>query len=140
VFERDDRIGGLLRYGIPDFKMEKWVLDRRLKLMEEEGVVFRPGVNVGVDVTAEELRASFDAVLLCGGATRARDLACSRARAGRRRVRDGLPAAAEQARGGRRPDLAARRQRRRQARRHPRRGRHRLGTAWGRATGRGRLR
>ena len=52
VFERADRIGGLLRYGIPDFKMEKRHLDRRLEQMEAEGVVFRPGVNVGVDVTA----------------------------------------------------------------------------------------
>ncbi len=74
LFERADRIGGLLRYGIPDFKMEKWVLDRRLKIMEEEGVLFRTGVNVGVDVTADELRAQFDAVLLTGGSTKARDL------------------------------------------------------------------
>jgi glutamate synthase (NADPH/NADH) small chain len=74
VFERSDRIGGLLRYGIPDFKMEKWVLDRRLELMAEEGVIFRTGVNVGVDVTAEELRADFDAVCLTGGSTVPRDL------------------------------------------------------------------
>ena len=74
VFERADRIGGLLRYGIPDFKMEKWVLDRRLGIMEEEGVVFRPGVDVGVDVTGAELRQQFDAVLLTGGATKPRDL------------------------------------------------------------------
>src|SRR6202020_2118318 len=75
VFERADRIGGLLRYGIPDFKMEKWRLDRRLIQMEAEGVVFKPGVNVGVDASAEELLAKFDAVCLCGGATSARDLA-----------------------------------------------------------------
>jgi glutamate synthase (NADPH) small chain len=74
VFERDDRIGGLLRYGIPDFKMEKWVLDRRLELMAEEGVTFKTGVNVGVDLTAEELRAGFDAVCLTGGSTVPRDL------------------------------------------------------------------
>ena len=74
VFERADRIGGLLRYGIPDFKMEKWVLDRRLKIMEEEGVLFRTGVNVGVDLSAGDLRAQFDAVLLTGGSTKARDL------------------------------------------------------------------
>lgn len=74
VFERDDRIGGLLRYGIPDFKMEKHVLDRRLQQMTEEGVAFQAGVNVGSDVSAEELRAGFDAVLLTGGATVARDL------------------------------------------------------------------
>ena len=74
VFERADRIGGLLRYGIPDFKMEKWRLDRRLSQMEAEGVVFRPGVNVGVDVTAEELLSEYHAACLCGGATKARDL------------------------------------------------------------------
>jgi glutamate synthase (NADPH/NADH) small chain len=74
VFERDDRIGGLLRYGIPDFKMEKWVLDRRLKQMEDEGVIFKPGVNIGFDITTEQLRADFDAVLLTGGATQSRDL------------------------------------------------------------------
>jgi glutamate synthase (NADPH/NADH) small chain len=74
VFERADRIGGLLRYGIPDFKMEKWRLDRRLNQMEAEGVVFRPGVNVGVDLPADRLLAEFDAVCLCGGATQARDL------------------------------------------------------------------
>jgi glutamate synthase (NADPH/NADH) small chain len=74
VFERDDAIGGLLRYGIPDFKMEKWVLDRRLKQMEEEGVQFRTRVNVGVDIRADELRAQFDAVVLAGGSTKPRDL------------------------------------------------------------------
>ena len=74
VFERADRIGGLLRYGIPDFKMEKWRLDRRLAQMEAEGVTFRPGVNVGVDLDAPTLLADFDAVCLCGGATRPRDL------------------------------------------------------------------
>jgi glutamate synthase (NADPH/NADH) small chain len=74
VFERDDRIGGLLRYGIPEFKMEKRHVDRRLEQMEAEGTVFRAGVNVGVDITADELRAQFDAVVLAGGATDARDL------------------------------------------------------------------
>ena len=74
VYERADRIGGLLRYGIPDFKMEKRHLDRRLAQMEAEGVVFKPGVNVGVDVTADALLAEFDAVCLCGGATQPRDL------------------------------------------------------------------
>ncbi len=73
VFERDDRIGGLLRYGIPDFKMEKWVIDRRLKIMEEEGVVFKPGHNIGVDVTADDLKA-FDSVVFCTGSTKGRDL------------------------------------------------------------------
>src|SRR6202012_5192165 len=74
VFERDDRIGGLLRYGIPEFKMEKRHLDRRLDQMRAEGTEFRAGVNVGVDITAEQLRADFDAVVLAGGATAARDL------------------------------------------------------------------
>jgi glutamate synthase (NADPH/NADH) small chain len=74
VFERDDRIGGLLRYGIPEFKMEKRFLDRRLAQMEAEGVVFRTGVNVGQTLPAEQLRAEFDAVLLAGGATAPRDL------------------------------------------------------------------
>lgn len=74
VFERDDRIGGLLRYGIPDFKLEKWVLDRRLAQLEAEGVVFQPGVNVGVDVPVDHLRRDFDAVLLAGGAQQPRDL------------------------------------------------------------------
>src|SRR5437763_4941477 len=75
VFERADRIGGLLRYGIPQFKMEKRFLDRRVEQMEAEGVVFRPGVSVGVDVTAKQILDEFDAVCLCGGATQARDLA-----------------------------------------------------------------
>jgi glutamate synthase (NADPH) small chain len=74
VFERADRIGGLLRYGIPEFKMEKHLLDRRLALMEQEGVVFRPGVNIGVDVPVSALRSDFDATVLCGGATAPRDL------------------------------------------------------------------
>jgi len=74
VFERADRIGGLLRYGIPDFKMQKEFIDRRLVQMEAEGVVFRPGVNVGVDVDIREIREQFDAVCLAGGATQARDL------------------------------------------------------------------
>jgi len=74
VFERADRIGGLLRYGIPEFKMEKWVIDRRLEQMKAEGTVFRTNVNVGVDVTAEQLRTDFDAVVLAAGATAWRDL------------------------------------------------------------------
>jgi glutamate synthase (NADPH/NADH) small chain len=74
VFEKSDRIGGLLRYGIPEFKMEKRILDRRLALMEAEGVVFRPGVNVGVDVPMSRLRSDFDAILLAGGAGQPRDL------------------------------------------------------------------
>lgn len=74
VFERADRIGGLMRYGIPEFKMEKRFIDRRLAQMEAEGTIFKAGVNVGVDITADELRERFDAVVLAGGATQARDL------------------------------------------------------------------
>ncbi|MEO7570940.1 MAG: glutamate synthase subunit beta [Acidimicrobiales bacterium] len=74
VFERADRIGGLLRYGIPEFKMEKRHLDRRLAQMEAEGTEFRANVDVGVDLTVDELRADFDAVVLAGGATIGRDL------------------------------------------------------------------
>jgi len=73
VFERDDRIGGLLRYGIPDFKIEKQVVDARLAQMAAEGVEFQTGVNVGVDVTADDLRERFDAVLLACGALASRD-------------------------------------------------------------------
>jgi len=74
VLERADRIGGLLRYGIPEFKMEKHVIDRRIQQMTAEGTEFRTGVNVGVDVTPEQLRADYDAVVLAGGATQWRDL------------------------------------------------------------------
>ena len=74
VLERQARIGGLLRYGIPEFKMEKAVLDRRLAQMVAEGTQFRAGVDVGVDVTVDELRSSYDAVVLAGGATVGRDL------------------------------------------------------------------
>ncbi|MCB1747358.1 MAG: glutamate synthase subunit beta [Gammaproteobacteria bacterium] len=74
VFERADRIGGLLRYGIPEFKMEKRVLDRRLEQMQAEGVVFRVNANVGVDVSAKELLKEYDALLLAGGSTISRDL------------------------------------------------------------------
>ncbi len=74
VFERADRVGGLLRYGIPEFKMEKRVLDRRLAQMQAEGTEFRPNTDVGVDVTVEQLRTDFDAVVLAGGSTVPRDL------------------------------------------------------------------
>ncbi|MDA8369848.1 MAG: glutamate synthase subunit beta [Nocardiopsaceae bacterium] len=74
VFERADRIGGLLRYGIPEFKMEKRHIDRRLGQMRAEGTVFRTRVDVGVDITVDQLRADHDAVLLAGGATAWRDL------------------------------------------------------------------
>ena len=74
VYERDDRIGGLLRYGIPEFKMEKRVLDRRLDQMKQEDVIFRPACNVGMDIDARDLCEEYDAVLLSGGATASRDL------------------------------------------------------------------
>jgi glutamate synthase (NADPH/NADH) small chain len=74
VLERDDRIGGLLRYGIPEFKMEKAVLDRRLKIMEQEGVKFQPNANVGVTITGESLKRDYDAVVLACGTPVGRDL------------------------------------------------------------------
>jgi glutamate synthase (NADPH) small chain len=74
VLERDDRIGGLLRYGIPDFKIEKHAVDRRLAQLVAEGVHFRPGVNAGVDVTGHELRESYDAVVLATGAHAPREV------------------------------------------------------------------
>ncbi len=74
VFERDDRLGGLLRYGIPDFKMEKWVIDRRLEVLAAEGVEFATGVAVGTELSWRELRVRYDAVLVATGARVARDL------------------------------------------------------------------
>src|SRR5215475_8828419 len=74
VFERDDEPGGLLRYGIPDFKLEKWVVDRRIKLMQEEGVVFKCNANVGVNVRINDLLREFHAIVLAGGSTVPRDL------------------------------------------------------------------
>lgn len=74
VFERDEAPGGLLRYGIPDFKLEKWVIDRRIAVMEEEGVVFRCNANVGVDVSINDLLREYNAVVLAGGSTIPRDL------------------------------------------------------------------
>jgi glutamate synthase (NADPH/NADH) small chain len=74
VYERADRVGGLLRYGIPEFKMEKWVLDRRLAQMSAEGTKFRPGIEVGVDMTGRELKKRYDAVVLAIGSTMPRDL------------------------------------------------------------------
>jgi glutamate synthase (NADPH/NADH) small chain len=74
VLERADRIGGLLRYGIPEFKMEKRVLDRRLAIMEKAGVVFRTNAHVGVNVAVDELRREYDAIVLAGGACAPRDL------------------------------------------------------------------
>ena len=75
VYERADRIGGLLRYGIPEFKMEKQHLDRRLAQLEAEGVKFRPGIEVGKDISADDLRRRYDAVLVAVGSTIGRELA-----------------------------------------------------------------
>ena len=69
VFERDEKVGGLLRYGIPDFKMEKNVIDRRLKVLEAEGITFKTNAHVGDNVDANQLKDDFDAIVLCGGAT-----------------------------------------------------------------------
>lgn len=74
VFERNDEIGGLLRYGIPDFKLEKWIVKRRVEVMTESGVTFKTSTNVGVDIKAPELLDGFDAVVLAGGSTVPRDL------------------------------------------------------------------
>ena len=83
VFEKADRIGGLLRYGIPDFKMEKHLVDRRMEQMRGEGVEFRTGVEIGIDITVPALLAEFDSVVLAGGAEAPRDLEVpSRALAG----------------------------------------------------------
>ena len=74
VFEKDDKIGGLLRYGIPDYKIEKWIVDRRIAILEEEGIEFRTNAHVGEDPTTEELKASFDAIVIAVGALQGRDL------------------------------------------------------------------
>ena len=74
VFERADEVGGLLRYGIPDFKLEKNVVERRIRLMEAEGITFRTSSNVGVNVSVQQLNDDFDAIVLCGGSTVPRDL------------------------------------------------------------------
>ncbi len=74
VFEKNDAIGGLLRYGIPDFKLSKSVIDRRLELFVDEGIIFKTNINVGVDILKEELYSEFDAVLLAVGAEQPRDL------------------------------------------------------------------
>jgi glutamate synthase (NADPH) small chain len=74
VYERDDAPGGLLRYGIPDFKLEKWVVDRRIKLMEEEGIIFKCLANVGVNVNVNDLLREYNAIVLAGGSTAPRNL------------------------------------------------------------------
>lgn len=74
VFERDDRPGGLLRYGIPDFKLEKWVVDRRIQLLEEEGIIFKCHANVGLNVSVNDLLREYHAIVLAGGSTVPRNL------------------------------------------------------------------
>ena len=74
VFERSDRVGGLLMYGIPNMKLEKHIIERRIKIMEEEGIIFRSGVNVGKDISAQEILDSFDRVILACGASNPRDI------------------------------------------------------------------
>ncbi len=74
VFERDEKVGGLLRYGIPDFKMEKHIIDRRVAVLKEEGIVFKTNIEIGKDYTADKLKVDFDAVVLCTGATVRRSL------------------------------------------------------------------
>ena len=123
VYERADRIGGLLRYGIPEFKMEKRHLDRRLAQMGAEGTVFESGVNVGVDISAADLTGQHDAVVLAGGATQWRDLPIpGRELQGIYQAMEYLPPAKPGARRrlGRAPILS-----RGQARDHHRRRRHR---------------
>lgn len=74
VYEKDDRIGGLLMYGIPNMKLEKQIVDRRVKLMTDEGIEFKTGIDVGKDISPDELLKTYDAVVLCCGAGNARDL------------------------------------------------------------------
>ena len=74
VFEKDNKVGGILRYGIPDFKLEKWIIDRRIKQMEEEGVIFETNVNVGEDISVKYLKNHFDVICLTCGARTPRDL------------------------------------------------------------------
>jgi glutamate synthase (NADPH/NADH) small chain len=74
VFERDEKPGGLLRYGIPDFKLEKWVIDRRVEIMEKEGVEFNCNTDIGTDVTMNELLRNFNSIILATGSTIPRDL------------------------------------------------------------------
>jgi glutamate synthase (NADPH/NADH) small chain len=74
VFERDDRVGGLLRYGIPDFKLEKWVIERRIAILEEEGIRFKTNAEVGKNINPDALKEDYDAIVICTGSTVPRDL------------------------------------------------------------------
>ena len=136
VFERDDRIGGLLRYGIPDFKMEKRHLESRLRQMQDEGTRFRAGVEIGKDISWSDLRARYDAVVIATGATVPRELADPRPRPGRRPLRHGVPRRVEpgdRRRLGAEPDHGRGQARRRHRRRRHRRRLHRHRAPPGRA-------
>ena len=136
VFERDDRIGGLLRYGIPDFKMEKRHLEYRLRQMQDEGTRFRAGVEIGKDISWSDLRARYDAVVIATGATVPRELPIPGPRPGRRPLRDGVPRRVEQGarrRLGAEPDHGRGQARRRDRRRRHRRRLHRHRPPPGRA-------
>jgi len=74
VFERDAKVGGLLRYGIPDFKLEKSIIDRRISILEEEGIIFKTNAHVGKNIRVETLKDEFDAIVLCGGASEKRNI------------------------------------------------------------------
>ncbi len=77
VFEKADRIGGILRYGIPDFKIEKWILDRRIEQMKKEGVIFEPEVKAGTDISVRYMKRTFDAMIITVGSSYQRDLEIS---------------------------------------------------------------
>ena len=95
VYEKNAKIGGLLRYGIPDFKMEKSVIDRRMSQMQAEGVEFRVNSNIGVDIPVERLADEYDAVVLAGGCEQPRDLPVPGRELDGRALRDGVPDPAE---------------------------------------------
>ncbi len=95
VYERDEGAGGLLRFGVPDAKLEKWIIDRRVALLEDEGIVFEYGADVGGDVDADELRRRHDAVILAIGSRVHRDLDVPGPRVRGRALRDGLPLPAQ---------------------------------------------
>ncbi|MCA1804352.1 MAG: glutamate synthase subunit beta, partial [Xanthomonadaceae bacterium] len=108
LFEKADRIGGLMRYGIPDFKMEKQLIDRRMEQMAAEGVQFKPNTHIGVDLPARQLLSDFDAVALTGGSEQPRDLPVEgRELAGVHFTMDFLPQQNKRNAGDRIPDEAA---------------------------------
>ena len=126
LYEKNAKAGGLLRYGIPDFKMEKAIIDRRVTQMEAEGVTFHYGVHVGVSEPASALLDEYDAIVLTGGAEKGARPADRRPRPARRPFRHGLPAAAEPPRLRRAAERRRADPRRRQIRGGDRRRRHRL--------------